>query len=65
MPTWETRFYSIQGIALLAFYFYGGCMIEDRQEINGMLVLMDQKELDMVKMFCRTVLRLREEKNGG
>ena len=22
MPTWETRFYSIQGIALLAFYLY-------------------------------------------
>lgn len=39
-------------------------MLEDRQEINGMLVLMDQKELDMVKMFCRTVLKLREDNYG-
>lgn len=31
-------------------------MLEDRQEINGMLVTMDQNELDMVKMFCHGLI---------
>lgn len=39
-------------------------MIEDRQEINGMLVLMDQHQLEMVKVFCRAILKQREENHG-
>lgn len=31
-------------------------MIEDRQEINRMLVTMDASELEMVKMFCHGLI---------
>lgn len=39
-------------------------MIEDRQEINGMLVLMTRQELALVRDLCRAVLKQREDPYG-